>query len=289
MKKSKSKASFIDPMLCLSAASLPENDDWEYELKLDGYRAEAIKTYGMIKLRSRNDKDFTGRYPSIAKSLNNLPDETVIDGEIVAFDETGRPSFNTLQNYGSWQVPIFFYVFDLLLLSGRDIRSEPLETRRELLRTKVLSDLDEPIRYSPTLDSNLGDLIESVRQQKFEGLIAKRRDSRYESGQRTGAWLKMRVNQGQEFVIGGYTSSPKNFDALIWGLTKTETHLCRTHTQWFYTINPGKAVSNLQGSSDGKMSICKPSRSEKWAMGSGSDGGEDEGMPLAKATAGRAV
>jgi bifunctional non-homologous end joining protein LigD len=103
------------------------------------------------------------------------------------------------------------------MLSGRDIRSEPLEKRRELLRTKVLSRLKDPIRYSPTLDSALSDLINSVWQKQFEGLIAKRRDSIYESGQRTGAWLKMRVNRGQEFVIGGYTPSPKNFDALIFG------------------------------------------------------------------------
>jgi bifunctional non-homologous end joining protein LigD len=92
------------------------------------------------------------------------------------------------------------------------------ERRRELLRTKVFSRLKDPIRYSPTLDSTLDNLIQSVREQKFEGLIAKRRDSVYESGQRTGAWLKMRVNQGQEFVIGGYTlSGGKNFDALIFG------------------------------------------------------------------------
>jgi ATP-dependent DNA ligase len=114
-------------------------------------------------------------------------------------------------------VPIYYYAFDAMMLSGRDLRSEPLEKRRELLRTKILSLLKEPIRYSPTLEAPLKDLIQSVREQKFEGLIAKRRNSAYESGQRTGAWLKMRVNQGQEFVIGGYTPSPKNFDALLLG------------------------------------------------------------------------
>jgi ATP-dependent DNA ligase len=92
-----------------------------------------------------------------------------------------------------------------------------LETRRELLRTKLLSKLQEPIRYSPDLDGSLPDLIRSVREQGFEGLVAKRRSSLYESGQRSGAWVKMRVNRGQEFVIGGYTPGPKNFDALIFG------------------------------------------------------------------------
>jgi bifunctional non-homologous end joining protein LigD len=103
------------------------------------------------------------------------------------------------------------------MLAGRDLRSEPLHVRRELLRTWILSKLKDPIRYSPALNAPLGDLIQSVREQGLEGLIAKRRESRYESGQRSGAWLKMRVNQRQEFVIGGYTPSPKNFDALILG------------------------------------------------------------------------
>jgi ATP-dependent DNA ligase len=110
----------------------------------------------------------------------------------------------------------------VLILAGRDLRFDPLATRRELLRTKVLSKLREPIRYSPDLNGSLSDPIRSVREQGFEGLVAKRRSSRYESGQRSGAWLKMRVNRGQEFVIAGYTPSPKNFDALILGYYEGE-------------------------------------------------------------------
>jgi ATP-dependent DNA ligase len=116
--------------------------------KLDGYRAIAFKSNGRVHLRSRNNKDFAVRYPAIASALKNLPDETVIDGEVVAFDDSGRPSFNTLQNFGSSTVPIFFYAFDLLILGGLDVKFEALERRRELLRTKVLSKLHEPIRYS---------------------------------------------------------------------------------------------------------------------------------------------
>jgi bifunctional non-homologous end joining protein LigD len=114
----------------------------------------------------------------------------VIDGEVAAFDDSGRPSFNTLQNFGSATVPIFYYAFDLLILRGRDVRSEPLETRRNLLLTKVLSKLQEPVRFSPDLQASLPDLIRSVREQGLEGLVAKRRSSAYESGQRSGAWLK---------------------------------------------------------------------------------------------------
>jgi len=114
------------------------------------------------------------------------------------FDESGRPSFNTLQNYGSSKVPIFYFAFDLLILAGRDLRSETLDTRRELLRTKILSKLDEPVRYSAEWSANLSDLIRSVPEQGLEGLVAKRRNSIYEPGQRSGAWRKMRINQGQE-------------------------------------------------------------------------------------------
>jgi bifunctional non-homologous end joining protein LigD len=211
------KASFIEPMLCLASDSLPEGPGVQFELKLDGYRAVAFKTGGRLRLRSRNDKDFASRYVAIAEALQPIPDDTIIDGEIVAFDPSGRPSFNMPQNFGSSNVPIYYYAFDLMMLAGRDLSSMPLDQRRDLLQTKVLSKLAEPIRFSPTLDSTLDLLIRSVQEQRFEGIIAKRRDSRYEPGQRSGAWLKMRVNQGQEFVIGGYTPSPKNFDVLIFG------------------------------------------------------------------------
>ena len=204
-------------MLLLRSESLPEGPNWQIELKLDGYRALAIKTGGKVQLRSRNNNDFNGRYPSVVRALSSLPDETVIDGEIVALDESGRPSFNTLQNYGSATAPVFFYVFDLLMLAGRDLMREPLRHRRRLLEEKVLSKVTEPIRQSPVLDGRLSQLVESVREQSLEGLIAKWLDSLYEPGQRSEAWRKMRVNQGQEFVIGGYTPSSKNFDALIFG------------------------------------------------------------------------
>ena len=110
-----------------------------------------------------------------------------------------------------------FFIFDILILKGRDVMGESLAKRRTLLEKHVLPKLSEPIRYSPVLKASLKDLIQSVKAQGLEGLVAKRRDSRYEPGQRSGAWQKMRVNRGQEFVIGGYTPAPKNFDALVIG------------------------------------------------------------------------
>src|ERR1700737_2672647 len=150
-------------MLLLRSDALPEGANWAYELKLDGYRALAIKTNGRVHLRSRNNKDFNARYPAIVQAFAVLPDETVIDGEVVAMDESGRPSFNTLQNFGSSKVPIFFYIFDVLILAGRNGMSQPLRARRELLRRRVLPKLGDPIRHSPELNASLLDLIVSVR------------------------------------------------------------------------------------------------------------------------------
>jgi DNA ligase D-like protein (predicted ligase) len=210
-------ARFIEPMLLLRTDSLPSGEQWLYELKLDGYRALAFKRNGAVHLRSRNDNDFAARYPGVVKGLANMPDNTVIDGEVIAFDDDGRPSFNALQNYGSATAPVIYYVFDVMVLAGRDLMREPLERRRELLEQKVLPKLVEPVRYASSLDASLPVLVQSVKEQGFEGLVAKRRNSVYEAGLRTGAWMKMRVNRGQEFVIGGYTHGTKTFDAVIFG------------------------------------------------------------------------
>lgn len=210
------KARFIEPMLLLRTEKLPEGPGWLIELKLDGYRALAIKTGGKVHLRSRNDNDFNGRYPRIVKALAPMPDETVIDGEVVALDPDGRPSFNLLQNYSDG-APLHYFIFDLLVFGGRDVMSKPLTERRGLIEKHVLPGLAEPIRFSPILGGSLQGLIQSVTAQGLEGLVAKRADSRYEPGQRSGAWQKMRVNQGQEFVIGGYTLGGATFDALVFG------------------------------------------------------------------------
>jgi bifunctional non-homologous end joining protein LigD len=214
----KSKAAFIAPMLLEPSATLPEGPQWSYELKLDGYRMLAIRHGGEVSLRSRNDNDFTARYPAVAQALGVLPDDTVLDGEIVALDAAGRPSFNTLQNAASGEARIFYYGFDLLVLGGRDLTGEPLAVRRDWLERKVLPKLEDPIRHSMPLEGTLSDILRAVRAHGFEGVVAKRLDSRYERGQRSGAWRKMRLHQGQEFVIGGYTPGGQSFDALVLGV-----------------------------------------------------------------------
>src|ERR1700730_8713634 len=124
------RASFIEPMLLLRTEKLREGPEFLYEIKLDGYRAIAFRSGGKVHLRSRNNKDFAGRYPGVVEALGALPDDTVVDGEVVALDEEGRPSFNILQNYGSSAAPVVFFVFDVLVLAGRDVMKEPLSARR---------------------------------------------------------------------------------------------------------------------------------------------------------------
>ena len=208
---------FIEPMACLAVAEVPAGSEWEYELKFDGYRAIAFKTRNRVHLASRNGKDFSQRFAELVRPLEPLPDETVIDGEIVALDGSGHPSFNLLQNYATREYRLVFYVFDLLILAGEDLRNEPLELRRKLLHTRVMSRLAEPIRFSETIPASAAELIRAVREQGLEGVIAKRRGSSYQPGRRSGAWVKMRVNQGQELVIGGYVPAPKNFDSIVVG------------------------------------------------------------------------
>jgi ATP-dependent DNA ligase len=141
-------ATFIEPMLLLAAETLPEGANWAYELKLDGYRALAIKTGGKVRLRSRNNNDFSARYPGIVKALAPMPDETVIDGEVVALDEDGRPSFNELQNHSSARAPLHYFIFDVLILAGRDVMGEALAKRREMIERHVLPHLADPMVFT---------------------------------------------------------------------------------------------------------------------------------------------
>ncbi len=217
MAARRTKAKFIEPMFLHRTERLPDGPEWLYELKLDGYRAIAVKSAGRVRLWSRNENDFSARFPAIPAALSELPDDTVIDGEVVALDDSGRPSFNALQNFASSKATLVYYVFDVMVLAGTDLRAEPFTVRRQMLGEKVLSLVSEPIRPLPDLPGSLDDLIEAVKRSGLEGLVAKHRDSTYEAGERSGRWCKMRINAGQEFVIAGYTVHPSTFDALIFG------------------------------------------------------------------------
>lgn len=151
-------ARFFEPMLCLAVKALPEGPNWQFELKLDGYRGIGIKSKGRAHLASRNGKNFSERFRAVARALDRLPDETVIDGEIVAVDEDGLPSFNRLQNFEGAEPTVLFYAFDLVILAGTDLRSRPLDQRRALLRD-LMTSLPEPIRHSETFDVSAAELL----------------------------------------------------------------------------------------------------------------------------------
>ena len=209
-------AAFVEPMECLPVSKLPEGPQWVYEIKLDGYRAVAVKTGGKVTLFSRNHKSFNKRFPHIVEGLADLPDETVIDGEVVALDVAGRPDFNLLQNFRDAASQIVYYAFDLLVYQGRDLTRLPLKERRELMFS-ALKLRSNRIFASEFFEVSAQIMLQSAKEQGLEGIVGKRKDSLYEPGKRSGSWVKYRLNLGQEFVIGGFTPGPHGIDAIIVG------------------------------------------------------------------------
>lgn len=204
----RAKAEFIEPMKCRLAEELPKGAKWIYEIKFDGIRALTIKTARSLSLISRNKKDFTEKYRPVADTLKGLPcREAVLDGEIVAVDAQGRSSFQLLQAAGfpgRDKPPILYYVFDLLNLDGRDLTGLPLEKRKETLKS-LLAGVSETVFFSASISGESGRVIKAMKARGLEGVVAKQRDSRYQAGQRSGAWVKFKWTLEQEFVIGGFT------------------------------------------------------------------------------------
>jgi bifunctional non-homologous end joining protein LigD len=219
----KAQPEFVEPMKALLVKTLPRGSDWIYELKFDGVRALAIRRKDEITLISRTAKDLGTKYHEVAEALPQLgAKEFVLDGEVVAMDEEGRSSFQLLQSY---QIPdgpkpaLRYYVFDLINLNGRDTRDLPLHQRKALAEA-LLAEGPETIRFSSSLRAASDKVMRAMQARGLEGLIAKRKDSKYESGRRSGAWVKFKWTNEQEFVIGGYTK-PKgtrsHFGALLVG------------------------------------------------------------------------
>jgi len=212
----KRPAEFIAPMECALVAKLPGGPDWTYEVKLDGYRAIGVKTSRNAIIYSRNGKNFNNRYPHLAEALGDLPADTVVDGEVVALDDSGRPDFHALQHFKASASRIHYFIFDLLVLHGRGLMNMPLTKRRELMKS-VLKLPSRGIRVSEQFDISADNMLSAVRKQGLEGVIAKRKNSLYEVGKRTGAWAKMRLNRAQEFVVGGFIPGPHGVDSIIVG------------------------------------------------------------------------
>ena len=218
---SASMPSFVTPMAARLVETLPEGDGWMYEVKFDGYRALLVKNGSNVHLRSRNNKDLTNAYPAVMAAAARLrAPQAIVDGEIVAVGADGRPSFQALQHRTAHPTHVpAFYAFDLLHLNGHDLTGQPLVDRRRQL-AGVLE--DSAILLSIELPGTADHVVEAVRALGLEGIVAKRRDSRYVPGERSSAWLKVKLDKQQEFVVGGYRPGPHGVDALLVGTTTAE-------------------------------------------------------------------
>jgi DNA ligase D-like protein (predicted ligase) len=179
------------------------DEGWIFERKLDGIRCLATKRDGDVSLRSRNDLDLAGRFPEIAQALAGDPArDVVLDGEIVAF-AGGQTSFARLQQRGERYAPVFYYVFDILRGDGEDLIELPLRERKRRLRRALA--FDDPLRFTTHRNRDGEAYYAQACAKGWEGVIAKRADSRYTHG-RSRDWLKFKCSAEQEFVIGGYTA-----------------------------------------------------------------------------------
>ncbi|MEO7300732.1 MAG: non-homologous end-joining DNA ligase [Verrucomicrobiota bacterium] len=220
------KIRFVEPMKCRPMKEPPRGKDWIYEIKFDGFRTLALKEKGVVQLLSRSAKDLTARFPEIAEAMEKLPFKNgVLDGEVVALDEKGRSSFQLLQTSnmpGEPHAPLCFYAFDVLNLDGKNLTGHPLARRKQILQN-LLPLQPDVIRFSANIQGDPQQLLQEVRKRGLEGIIAKRADSEYEPGLRSGAWAKIKVINEQEFVIGGYTlpkGSRDFFGAILVGYYK---------------------------------------------------------------------
>jgi len=212
----KGKVKFIQPMLAKSVTELPKDrHTWVYEVKVDGYRCLVGKDHSAVKLWSRRGNLFNQDFPGLARACAALPADTLVDGEVVALDQQGRMSFNLLQHRRSQASAIRFYAFDLLVYKGHSTINLEISERHDLL-AQALANVDGDVQLMQRFETSPAELIRAAKRLGFEGIIAKRRDSLYEPGKRSGAWVKYKINQGQEFVIGGYTPGHP-FDAVIVG------------------------------------------------------------------------
>ena len=208
---------WLDPELATLTKDRFSDPAWIFERKLDGERCLAFADGGGVRLMTRNDHDITGTFPEIAEALaaQRLGDDFVVDGEIVAFDKD-ETKFELLQHRLGVinpskdllaKVPTSYYMFDVLWAAGRDVRPLPLLERKPILRG--LLSFDGPLRYTEHRDTEGEAYYREACASGWEGLIAKRADSRYRAG-RTKDWLKFKCESGQEFVIGGFTDPQRS-------------------------------------------------------------------------------
>ena len=204
---------FLPPQLATLVKEPPTGDEWLHELKFDGYRMVCHLNRGKAHFWSRNGKDWTEKFGSLAKALKSLPVKSaILDGEVVVVDAAGRSSFQRLQqSMGTRSGAFIFQIFDLVFLEGYSLVRTPLRQRKAALQ-KLLNGVDSkgPLRYSDHIEGNGRQFFKQACEFGIEGIVSKLADSPYEST-RTKSWQKIKCNKRQEFVVAGYTPSKKGF------------------------------------------------------------------------------
>lgn len=215
----------VTPMLA-TLVDKPFNDrDWLFEIKFDGYRALAYLDDGNIDLQSRTHNLLNGKFPAVINELKKLKGNYILDGEIVLLDENGKPNFQLVQNYQKkGEGHLVYYVFDLLYAHGKDLRKMPLIERKKLLKEIITASKLTIVRYTDHVEQRGIDFFKEAAKLELEGIIGKKKDSIYQS-KRSRDWIKLKTQQRQEFVIGGYTEprgGRKHFGALLVGYYKNK-------------------------------------------------------------------
>jgi len=209
----------LTPMLATLVDKPFDEPGWLYEVKWDGYRALAFSNKGSVELKSRNDKSFNEKFYPVTKAVEDWNCNAIVDGEIVVVGENGISNFGALQNWRSEaDGDLLYYVFDLLWYNGKDLTGLPLTERKAVLRSLIPQ--ESIIRISENFDESGTDFFEAAKKTGLEGIIAKKANSLYHAGDRSNEWLKIKANQRQEVVIGGFTKnddSSKVFSALLVG------------------------------------------------------------------------
>lgn len=219
----------LEPQLATLTDRPPEGGNWLAEIKFDGYRALCRIDHGKAVFYTRAGNDWTAKWPDIAHAAAQLPADTAwLDGEVVAVDEQGNVSFQMLQNMAQHRGRLAYYAFDLPYLNGTDLRAMPLSQRKELLRVLLeKTDPAGPVRYSDHLEGNVADAFSHACMHGLEGVMVKRADAPY-AATRTESWLKVKCQQRQEFVVGGYTDPAgkrEKFGALLLGVFEDDGSL----------------------------------------------------------------
>lgn len=206
----------IAPMLATLTKEVPDDPELLFEIKWDGYRIVSYVHKGKVRMDSRSALDYTKKYPPIADALKKLKHDVVVDGEVVVFNEEGNPDFDALQLYNGHTSPISYCIFDLLWLDGYSLMELPLEERKEKLRSLI--DGHPVLRFSESFDDGAA-LYDHMLEKNLEGVVAKKRKSAYQPGNRGYDWLKIPTRKRQEFVIGGWAESDKarSFRSLLFG------------------------------------------------------------------------